>query len=124
MVRGFFKLVISLVLAVVVFISGLFAWGTTHNQRHGISWPVLLVSLVIGFSCLWGIVLVWRGPREDIDATHDIDGQSGFDDDPHPHLAFDDEEFNAWLSANEFDSAVLSPETMAKLRQRFLEQRG
>jgi hypothetical protein len=120
MIRGFVKLVVSLVLAVVVFIAGLFAWGTTHNQRHGISWPVLLVSLIIGISCLWGLVRIWRSSDED----------DGFDpiarrreSESQPGAVFDDDEFTAWLAANDFDSVALPPETMAELRQRFIEQK-
>jgi hypothetical protein len=121
MIRVFFKLVISAVLAVVVFIASLFAWGTTHNHGRGISWPVLIVSLIIGASCLWGLVLVWRRSDDDGDVPFRPIA-FGRTRNPPSGEAFDDAAFSAWLSANQFDSVDLPPETMAQLRQRFLEQ--
>lgn len=122
MIRGFVKLVVSVVLLVVIVISSLFAWGTTHNAQHGTSWPVLLVSLIFLGSCLWGLVLVWRSTTDDIDyspspvvVTRTIEVEA-------PDDRFNDAAFEAWLSANDFDSTDLPPESMAELRRTFLEQ--
>lgn len=107
------KIVVTLVLLAIVWISFLFLWGTTHRVGSGASIPVLFGSLIVGISCLWGIRLIWRRRIAMVDQSRDPAEGSGFDENA----------FDLWLAHNSIQTAGMSERQLIQLRQRFLNER-
>ena len=120
MISIFFKLVVTLVLLVTIWIAILFLWGTTHNSRSGISLSVLVLSTIVGLSCLWGLLRIWRETKQGDKSSVSVD-QQNYDQGPEV-VADEERRFNEWVGANIVGAGDLPPKTIKKLRKKFKDE--
>lgn len=100
------KAIASMALVAIAVVCGLLAWGASEHLPD--RWLILVASLLVLVSCLWGTWKLWKTPTTST-ATLDSNAEANFE---------------LWLAKKIVESTELSDDQVAALRAEYVKEFG